>query len=415
MISVKYGARIIAPLLILGLAVAGFLYLRATKPETAPQPAEERIWTVATVAAVPEDVQPEIKAFGQIFAGRQVELRPLVEGRVIKTGPAFVEGGIVAAGDLLIVIDPFDYENARQERKAQVDEARAKLSEIAAERAGALKLRARDKEQVALRQRDVARRQGLVKRGATSQKAVDDARLALSEGRQRLIERQRNITQYAARMAQQKAVIARLEVQLRQAVRDLAQTRLTAPFAGFLADVSTELGKRIGRSDRVARLIDAGRLEVRFQLSNEKFGRLLSVGDWRGRAIRAVWTAGDTVRNFTARIDRIQGEVDAAKGGVGLFARIDDAGPDTPLRPGAFVEVWFKEKLYKKLVRIPENALHPGSRIFTAQDGRLREQKVEVLARSGNDIFVRGKFDPDAEVVITRFPEMIPGLKVRVR
>ena len=173
MISAKDSARILAPLLILGLAVAGFLYMQATKPVTAPKPAEERIWTVATVAAVPEDVQPEIKAFGQIFAGRQVELRPLVEGRVIETGPAFVEGGVVAAGELLIAIDPFDYENTRQERKAQVDEAKAKLTEIEAERSGARKLLARDKEQVVLRQRDVARRQGLVKRGATSQKALE--------------------------------------------------------------------------------------------------------------------------------------------------------------------------------------------------------------------------------------------------
>ncbi len=414
MISPKDGARILAPILVLGLAVGGYLYMQATKTIIAPKPVEERIWAVDTVAAVPKDVQPEIKAFGQIFAGRQVELRPLVEGRVIETGSAFVEGGVVRAGDLLIAIDPFDYENARQEREAQVDEARAKLTEIVAERAGALKLLVRDKEQVSLRQRDVTRRQGLVKGGATSQKALDDSRLALSEARQRQIERQRNIAKYGSRIDQQKAVIARLEVQLRQAARDLAQTRLTAPFNGFLANVSTEIGKRVSRSDKVARLIDAGRLEVRFTLSDENFGRLLSVGNWRGRSIRTEWSAGDTVHRFSARIDRIQAEVDATKGGVDLFARIDDAGPHTPLRPGAFVEVWFKEKLYSKLVRIPASALHTGSRIFIAKDGRLAEQKVEVLARSGNDIFIRGKFDADAEVVVTRFPEMAPGLKIRV-
>jgi RND family efflux transporter MFP subunit len=407
--------RVGLPILILAAAALGFVYLRATKPETAAKPPSERIWTVATVAAVPEDVEPEIKTFGQIFAGRQVELRPLVEGRVIETGPAFVEGGVVEKGELLIVIDPFDYANLRDERKAQLAEARARLDEIRAERDGARKLVKRDQEQVALRRRDVKRREGLAARGVTSQKALDDSRLALSEARQRLIERQRNIAQYGARIAQQKAVIDRLEVQVRQAGRDLEQTRLVAPFQGFLADVSTEIGKRVSRSDRVARLIDGGRLEVRFPLSNENFGRLLAAGDWRGRKIRAVWTAGNVVRTFTATIDRLQGEVDAAKGGVDLFARIDGAGPDTPLRPGAFVEVWFKEKRYEKLVRIPESALHSGSTVFLAHDGRLKAQKIEVVARSGNDVFIRGTFDPDAEVVVTKFPEMAPGMKIRVR
>jgi multidrug resistance efflux pump len=266
MISLKDSARALMPFIALGLAAAGYFYMQATKPVTVPRPAEERIWPVATVAAVPEDVQPEIKVFGQISAGRQVELRPLVEGRVIETGVAFVEGGVVAAGDLLIAIDPFDYENTRQERQAQVDEAKAKAAEIEAESIGARRLLARDKEQVSLRQRDVARRQGLVKRGATSQKALDDSRLALSEARQRQIERQRNIAQYAARIDQQKAVIARLDVQLRQAARDLVQTRLTAPFKGFVTNVSTELGKRVSRTDKVARVIDAGRLEVRVTL-----------------------------------------------------------------------------------------------------------------------------------------------------
>ncbi|MDX1483089.1 MAG: efflux RND transporter periplasmic adaptor subunit [Alphaproteobacteria bacterium] len=415
MLSARDGLRVGLPVLVLAVAVAAFFYLRATKPETTPQPAEERIWTVATVPAVPEDVEPEIKAFGQIFAGRQVELRPLVEGRVVDTGPAFVEGGVVKTGELLIAIDRFDFENALNERKAQLDEARAKLREIEAERTGAIKLRVRDKEQVALRKRDVARRERLVARGASSEKALDDARLALSEARLRLIERERNIRQYASRLEQQKAVIERLSVQLRQAERDLEQTRLLAPFEGFLVDVSTEVGKRVSRSDRVARLIDARRLEVRFTLSNENFGRLLSVGDWRGRAIRAVWTAGDRVQTFTATIDRIQGEVDAAKGGVDLFARIDGAGSDTPLRPGAFVEVWFKERRYEDLVRIPATALRAGGRIFVALDGRLQERKVELVTRSGNDVFVRGKFEPSAEVVITRFPEMAPGLKVRTR
>lgn len=415
MIAIKDALRIGAPMVVLAVAVAGLYYLRATKPETAPSTAQERIWPVATVAAVPRDFAPEIKAFGQIFAGRQVELRPLVEGRVVETGPAFMEGGIVAAGELLVAIDPFDYQNASQERRAQVDEARARLGEIQADRKGALELRVRDKEQVVFRQRDVARRRRLAARGAGSEKALDDARLALSQSRQRLIERERDIARYGSRISQQKAVIDRAEVRLRQAARDLEQTRLVAPFEGFLVDVSTELGKRIGRSDRVARLIDAHRLEVRFSLSNENFGRLLAMGDWRGREIRAVWTAGDMVHNFTATIDRIQGEIDAAKGGVDLFARIVGAGPKTPLRPGAFIEVWFKDRRYQNLVRIPESALHPGSRVFVVRGGRLVQRKVEVLVRGGNHVFIRGAFAPGAEIVVTRFAEMTAGLRVVVR
>ena len=137
------------------------------------------------------------------------------------------------------------------DRKAQVAESRARLAEIEAELTGARRLVARDSEQVKLRQRDVGRRQKLAQRGITSEKALDDALLSLSEARQRKIERERNIAQLSSQLAQQRAVIDRLKVAVAQAERDLAETRLTAPFAGFLANVSTELGKQVGKGDPV--------------------------------------------------------------------------------------------------------------------------------------------------------------------
>jgi RND family efflux transporter MFP subunit len=337
-----------------------------------------------------------------------------VEGRVVKTGPDFVEGGVLEKGALLVAIDPFDYRTALADRKAQLAEARAKLAEIAAERAGGSKLLVRDREQEKLRTRDVKRREELARRKVTSEKALDDSRLALSETRQRKIERERNIAQYDTRLNQQKAVIERLSVAVDQAQRDLDETELRAPFAGFLVDVSTELGKQVGKGDRVARVIDVGRLEARFQLSTEDFGRLLATGKWRGWPVRVTWKVGEKAYHFDAHIDRFRGEIEAAKGGIELYARIVGVGPETPLRPGAFVEITIKDREYRNVVQIPKSALHKGSNVYVALDGRLVPRRVEVVARSGGDVLVRGEFAAGAKIVTTRFPEIGPGIRVKV-
>ncbi|MCZ6481632.1 MAG: efflux RND transporter periplasmic adaptor subunit [Alphaproteobacteria bacterium] len=407
--------KLVLPLIILALAIAGAGYLRATKPGLTPKAPVEKVWPVSAVEAAPSDIKPELRVFGEIVAGREVEMRPLVAGRVVETGPDFVEGGVLRRGDLLVAIDPFDYDAKVTDRTAALAEARAKLREIEAELKAYRTLLVRDREQVALRRRDVKRRESLVRGGITSEKTLDDARLILSEQRQKVTERKMGIERHKARLEQQRAVIERLEVEVRQARRDLEETRLTAPFDGFIIDVSTEIGKRVSEGDRVARLIDANRLEARFHLSNDQFGRLLQAGGYRDRPARVLWRIGGEAYSFDATIERIGGEIDPTSGGVDMFARIRASGTETSLRPGAFVEVYLSDRLYRDVVRLPESALHGNDVVYVAAEGRLVARRIELVLRVGNDVLVRGPFEPGDRVVTTRFPEIGPGLRVEIR
>ena len=101
--------KIVAPIVIITAAVAVAGYLEATRPVVAPTLPEERAWPVSVVSAARIDAQPELRLYGEIVAGREVELRPLVAGTVIDVGPRFLNGGVVRAGELLVAIDPFDY------------------------------------------------------------------------------------------------------------------------------------------------------------------------------------------------------------------------------------------------------------------------------------------------------------------
>lgn len=411
----KLAVKIGLPLAILGVAVGVALYLRATKPELEPEPARERVWPVATVPAAPSDVRPEFRVYGEIVAGREVEMRPLVAGRVVEVGPEFAEGGVVKQGALLIAIDPFDYRAEIAEREAELAQAHARLAEIKAELKAARALVVRDREQVELRRRDVARRERLYREKFTSEKALDDARVELSQQQQTVIERQKSIEQHTARLDQQDAVIKRLEAEVKQAWRDLEETRLTAPFDGFLVDVGAEIGKRVSEGDRVARLIDANRLEARFHLSNAQFGHLLEADGYLDRPARVIWRVGGSEFTYDAVIERISGEIDATSGGVDLYARIRNVGREKSLRPGAFVEVYLTGRLYRNVVRLPESALYGEDKVYVADDGRLDARRIELVVRVGEDVLVRGPLEPGEQVVTTRIPEIGPGLRVKVR
>ena len=69
---------------------------------------------------------------------------------------------------------------------------------------------------------------------------LDDSRLALIDNEQRLVDRKRAVETWHAKLSQQQAAIARLDVALKRAQRGLEETRLVAPFDGFLLDVEAD-------------------------------------------------------------------------------------------------------------------------------------------------------------------------------
>ena len=401
-------------ILLLALAAAGVLW--ATKPQVEARAVEEREWAIAAQRAVPEDVQPIRRHYGQIVAGRRIDIRPQVAGRVVAVGERFVEGGILREGDLLVAIDPFTYEAAIAEREAELREARAKRAETEADLEGARRTLAQDKVQLDLRRREAQRQERLTDRGHASDKAHDDARLGVAQAEQAVIERERQIARLSAVRDQQNAAADRLGVALDRAHRDLQDARILAPADGFLVDVDGAIGKWVGVGDRVAGLVQANRLEVRFHVGNAAFARMQTAGDLRGREVELRWPGAPAdAPTYRAVIERVEGQVDAASGGVNLYATIADAGPATALRPGAFVEVAVPDRRFEDVVRLPESALHDEGTVFAVIDGRLVPRSVELVARLDSDVLLRGAFDDRPLVAVTRIPDMGAGVRVQVR
>ena len=374
-------ARILVPVAFLLFAAAVAAFMIATRPQVAPKAVSERTWTVAAIPAEVADIRPIRKYYGKVVAPREVDIRSEVAGKVQESSAKFVEGGIVRAGDLLLEIDPFTYDARLRETEADIRSARALIE--------------RDAERVLLLRRDVERRQKLSGAGHGSEKTLDDARLTLSQALQQQIDRRNTLE--------------KLEVELERIRRSLTDTKVTAPVDGFLLGVTSAIGKYITVGDTLAKLIPATGLEARFHVGSGAFTRFLAGGNYRDVKATVLW-AGE---KYDAVLDRVESEVTTASGGIEVFARIEGLSLETNLRPGAFVEVLVPGALHTGVVRLPEEAVHGGDTVYAVVKGRLEPRRVELAGRDGGDAFVRGDFEPDDRLVVTRFPEIGPGLKVR--
>ena len=411
--------KILLPLLVLTGAIGGFVYLKKTKAEIKPKPVVERSWPVAAVAAEKASLRPTIRVFGEVVSGRDTDLRPLVAGRIVEVNPKLVDGGMVEEGDLLVAIDAFDYETELRDKKARLTEAGARMTELLAEREGETAQMRQDQRQLSLNRTEAKRRERLLKTGAGTQKSLDDARLSLSASEQQVAGRRQRIKTVEARLTQARSAFDQAQVALERAERDLADTRLTAPYDGILTDVDAAIGKQVSTNDAVARLTAVDNLEARFLLSGDQYARLMADGGPVGRAAQVVWGVGESDYLFNGRISRAEGRIDAAAGGVRLYASLIGTGLDSPLRPGAFVEVLLPDRGYENVVSLPPAAVHDaesgGKQVYVTTDSRLQPVDVRVVGRDGARLLIDGGFETGARIVVTRFPEMGPGVKVEVK
>lgn len=388
--------------------------LIAAQEEPAKRPPFKTVYTVDTVVAEAGNFQPEMIVYGEVQASKSVELRSLVAGKIVSVNPDVKAGGRVREGDVLFEIDRFDYETALGGAKSNAIETEARIAEnqavIAIEEARIKSL----KEQLALAQSDLERIRQLRSRGSATPRAVEERELIVSQRAQALQQSELNLVVEKARTDQLKAVLARFERGIAEAERDLENTIFKAPMSGVILTNNASEGRLVSSNDMVISMYRDVQLDVRFTLTDQRFGRIQSDSTGViGREVEVIWTVGGEEFRYPAIIERLGAQITSDRGGVEVISSIQSDIQNSPLRPGAFVEIIVPDKMFEGSYYIPETALYENQDIYVDVEGKLEKRKVKVLARDGDNIIVEGEIKDGDRILVTRISEISEGLNVR--
>ena len=97
-------------------------------------------------------------------------------------------------------------------------------------------------------------------------------------------------------------------------------------------------------------------------------------------------------------------------GRVGI---LDYLAPEGGVRPGAFVEVRVPDRVFADTIAVPDTAVYGTDTVYTAVDGKLVENKVNVVAFEGENALVGSGLSNGDQVLVTRITEVSAGLNVR--
>ena len=380
--------------------------------EPGQRPARERVFAANVVRYAPETIRPVLATFGEVRARRTLELRASAAGEIVWLSEAFEEGGQVAAGDLLIRIDPASAQSALDTARADISEAEADLRDAEKSVILADADIAAAEEQTRLRQSALQRQVDLLDRGVGSAAAVETAELAASSARQSVLTKQQSRASASARADQARIMLDRREIALADAERRLADTEIFAEFSGVLNETNAVVGGLVSANERLAELVDPTALEVVFRVSTPQYARFVGDG---GRLVGADVTARIDVLGIdleaTGKISRESAAVGEGQTGRQLFAQIGDA---PGFRPGDFVAVEIQEPPLDRVARLPASAVDAnGFVLLVGEEDRLEVGEVEVLRREGDDVIVRARGLAGRDVVAERTPLLGAGIRIR--
>lgn len=406
MVAVAAALMLYAAQMVIG-AVQTRLNAEPRKP-----PSRERIFAVNLVSADLQEIAPELIAFGRIESRRTLELRSAASGRVTELSDRFEEGGDVLAGEILVQVDPSDAQAALEQAEADLQDARAEERDAGRDLILANDELEATQEQAQLQTRAHQRQLDLLERGVGTTAAVEAAELTAVQARQSVISRRKAVSQAEARVDLAATRVARSQIDLDSARRDLQDTTIRAAFDGSLQEVTLVEGRLVSVNEKLAELVDPNLLEAAFRVSTVQYARLLDDnGALLPASVRVTLDADGAGLTVSGTLSRASGAVGDGQTGRLLYASLDMA---PGFKPGDFVTVAVSEPSLKAVARVPASALGADGMVLAlGADDRLEALPVELMRRQGDDVLIRGEGLAGRLIVSGRTPLLGAGIRVR--
>jgi membrane fusion protein, multidrug efflux system len=319
-------ARRILLIAVIGLVLAAGLYFivfrseEPTAPQTASDPARPPP-EVGIIVAQPAEVPYPVEYAGRIAGFRDVEVRPLVGGLLLKR--EYEEGSRVTQGQVLFRIDPATYQVALDRAQAQLQQAQATLRQA---------------------EENFNRTEELFRRGVSTDVLLDEAR---------------------ARRDQARASVSLAEAEIDAAKLNLGYTTVSAPVTGVTALQSPAVGTLILAQQTLLTIISQlDPAYVNFSFTDEQGQAFRALNERREKPITEkdltveLLYAQEAVYPVRGRIDIAAQRVDPQTGTV--QARAIFPNPDGALLPGQFVRVRILGITLPNAIVIPRPAVSQG-------------------------------------------------------
>ena len=270
-------------------AITVLLYMNRPPTDIA-EPVQEVV-SVDVAEVVKQTLRIPVQAQGTVSPLQETAILSEVNGRIINVSPAFNVGGFLSRDDILLRLDPRDYETNLLRAQAALKSAQSNL----AQEKGRAKVAEREWQK-------------------------------LPKGSQRS-EEAKDLYLRKPQMAQAQSQMLAAQADLDTARDNLERTIIRAPYDALIRAKHSELGQFVAAGSPLADIFSVEYAEIRLPIPQNKLAYLElpdMSGTDKGSPIDVYTDVGGEVRHWTAHLHRTEGVFDERSRVLYAVARIED-------------------------------------------------------------------------------------------
>lgn len=387
---VKFFKFILPLILIIGSVFIVIALVAYQKSQTAERKDDtKKAVLVDTIEAEVVSLNFTVTSQGTVKPRTETTLVSEVSGKIVSVSPEFVAGGFFHEGEVLLQIDPSDYETGLKRAEAALASRKARLADET----------------------------------ARSEQAFKDWK---NMGRQ---GQPTDLVLRKPQMADARANVSAAEADVQKARRDLERTRITVPYDGLVKQKSVDIGQYVTPGTRLGVTFAIDTAEIRLPLTNSDLRYLdlpseteIKTTDKSFPPVTLSTENGDEVSQWQARIIRTEGVVDETSRVIYAVAQIIDPygvlgqSHQKELKIGTFVNAEIQGLPAENVVVLPRYVLRADHTVLIANDdNELEILPVNVLRAEPRKVYLSQGIEGGTRVVITTLDAPVPGTRLSIR
>jgi len=366
------------------LALAGVALMSYLQPQPELRDIASRVEKIEAISAQLQSFTPTVNTQGVVESRLTISLKAQAAGQVVYTSDKFLAGGFFQRDELILQVDPRDYELALVE--AQVTVATA--------------------EQTLSKERELSR-------------------LAFVDWQQYSKAQASDLVLRIPQLREAEAGVKGARANYERARIRLSRTEVRAPFELMIDRKQVDQGQVVSDNQALAAVFGTEQAEVRMPLSQQQMDllQLAEIGILGPSAVRAV-TIRDPSRDgdnvWSASLDRVEASLDRKSRVYYAIATVRDPlnlrgdRNRVPLLPGVFVDLEVAGKKIKHVFRVPIRAMRDDNNIYLFENNQLITRRVTVLARDRETVTIVAGLQPGDIVCVSPPWSYVAGMKAQL-
>lgn len=384
--SLKGRAFKVLPVLLLIAGVGAAWLLMKNSPRVDKVKIEPKARLVNVETAAFSSYQPVIEVSGEVKAARSLTLYPRVGGRVQSLESDLLPGELVAQGDILLKLDPADYQLTVREKQSALAKAEAQL------------LQEKGQQAIARREYELM-----------GQKlSADDEAFVLRK----------------PELAIARSAVDSATVQLQQAQLNLERTQVKVPFNSRILSRNIEPGSEVSTGTALLELVSTDEfwLEVSVPVSQLDW-IVFPEDEAQGSQVKITSnTAWNINSSRSGEVLSLLPRLEESTRMARVIISIDDPmalKPENNGLPkvlvGDFLQAGISGHELDNVILVSREWLHGDNKIWLMNDmDQLEIRQVEVLFRGRDQVVLKGGVQAGERIITTLLPVVVEGMPLKV-